>query len=66
MCKRYKPSMFNYILDNDETLILYNSFVGTRSILTVTAQNKDIVKSILMPGKLIENLVCLQIINMIS
>ena len=55
MNKTYKPSMFNYILDDDEKLILYNSFVGVKSILTVTKQNQEHVKSVLAPGMLIDN-----------
>ena len=39
--------MFNYMVENDNVLILYNSFVGVRSILTVSEQNKDIVKKFL-------------------
>lgn len=41
MSKCYKPSMFNYICQNKKSLILYNSFIGTRSILTVSEQNKN-------------------------
>ena len=34
MEKIYKPSMFNYVKECDDGLILYNSFVGVRSILS--------------------------------
>lgn len=48
--------MFNYMVEDDNVLILYNSFVGVRSILTVSEQNKDRVKNILTQEMLHENL----------
>lgn len=56
MSKTYKPSMYNYILEDDQRLILYNSFVGVKSILTVSEQNKDLVKSLLASDVVIDNL----------
>lgn len=47
MSKNYKPSMFNYMVEDENILILYNSFVGVRSILVVSEQNKNRVKNIL-------------------
>lgn len=56
MTKIYKPSMFNYMVENGGELILYNSFVGVKSILTVSERNKEIVKNILCQKTLQDNL----------
>lgn len=38
---KYKPSMFNRILTKDSSLILYNSFGGTKSLLRVMPNKTD-------------------------
>lgn len=47
MSKLYKPSMFNYICENNNGLILYNSFVGTNSIISVSSKQKEKVNNFL-------------------
>lgn len=47
-----KPSMFNYILEDKEQMILYNSFWGTKSIVAVSDSKKEKVKNILKEKKI--------------
>lgn len=47
MYKKLKPSMFNYLCKDGEQLILYNSFVGTKSIAKVSDCNKKKVENLL-------------------
>lgn len=48
MIKALKPLMFNYLCKDKQQLILYNSFVGTRSITKVSEQNKEKVENFLL------------------
>lgn len=50
----YKPSMFNYSCADNDQLILYNSFMGTRSIMSVSNGHKSEVKELLARDR-IEN-----------
>ena len=54
MIKALKPSMFNYLCEDEQQLILYNSFKGTRSISKVSEYNKEEVRKLLSQS-LIEN-----------
>ena len=54
MIKALKPSMFNYLCEDEQQLILYNSFNGTRSISKVSEYNKEEVRKLLSQS-LIEN-----------
>lgn len=46
--------MFNYLCEDEQQLILYNSFKGTRSISKVSEYNKEEVRKLLSQS-LIEN-----------
>lgn len=41
MNKKYKPSMFNRIIQKDNMLVLYNSFSGTKGIVKVLEREKQ-------------------------
>lgn len=47
MSKALKPSMFNYLCKDEQQLILYNSFIGTKSIAKVSDCNKVEVENLL-------------------
>ena len=41
MIKKYKPSMFNYLLHDGNEMVLYNSFQGSKSIVRIGKENKE-------------------------
>ena len=47
MSKALKPSMFDYLCKDEQQLILYNSFIGTKSIAKVSDCNKVEVENLL-------------------
>lgn len=52
---KLKPSMFNRIVETTDGLTLYNSSKGTKSILRVSHQNSEEVRSLLSQSKVIND-----------
>lgn len=50
--KRYKPSMFNHIVKNEDTILLYNSYVGTKSICEVSNSKKEKIISLMSESQM--------------
>lgn len=44
MKKKYKPSMFNYHINMNDKIILYNSYQGTKSICAISGEKKHKIK----------------------
>lgn len=46
-CDKYKPSMFNLLCNDEKKLIIYNSYVGIKSIHIIPPEKTDKVQKIL-------------------
>ena len=58
MQQTYKPSMFNYICSDEKNLILYNSFLGSNSIIKINENEKSKIEHLLKKKSIEEKEIC--------